>query len=250
MIRRGKYLFACAFMGIALVGCGSSEVIEGEAGATEETVEETLKGSEYEFVAEIVTIDDKGILFTNKNNPGLGDFYIKKEYIDVIKDDKTSVYDVIFFYEGFLFEVEGTEIRREAYTEIIPCNECRAKVTLSEVYKGMSDYEEELDNNIEDIIVDENFDNAADKVIDAIYFSFSVEPELGGELSVAEGTSSISIKYKEESIVTIMMNGHEEELLFEGAEGKYYARTASRIAEMQVIGESVIEIIKENSFGY
>ena len=150
-----KYLFILLsiLMVSSLVGCGNNNPEPQPTESTESTEDintestEDTESTENENLIECVvvvdSIDENGILcYPYEDTSELWDidksFYISSKDISIYKNDKTSIYDIIYFYDGFTIIYDGTYETKSEYSIIKPKEGTKIKINLTEEYKNLN----------------------------------------------------------------------------------------------------------------
>lgn len=142
-------------LAFGLVGCGNNgngeEVTENTEEATEVIMEETTEneslGTEIvekkEYIVVVDSINENGLyVYPYEDTCELWDiddkFYIDKKDVSVIKGGKSSIYDIVYFYDGLIISFEGEFDKKSSHTAIIPTGNSKILVELTDEYKELN----------------------------------------------------------------------------------------------------------------
>jgi hypothetical protein len=190
----------------SLVGCGNnnSQPAETESSEVSESIESTETSeteepvdNSVEYVVVVDSIDEKGILcYPYDNTCELWDiddkFYINAKDIITFKNDKTSIYDIIYFYDGLVIKYDGTYEAKSEYSNIIPKEGTKISVNLLEEYKTLNiDNNEDRDETPIDII--DKDDNKADLIYSGLFCKFEYPAKYKDIIVVKERNSGKDI---------------------------------------------------------
>ena len=190
----------------SLVGCGNnnSQPAETESSEITESVESTETSeteepvdTSVEYVVVVDSIDEKGILcYPYDNTCELWDiddkFYINANDIITLKNDKTSIYDIIYFYDGLVIKYDGTYETKTEYSNIIPKEGTKISVNLLEEYKILNIGSNEDRDETPIDIIDKN-DNKADLTYSGLFCKFEYPAKYKDSIVIKERKSGKDI---------------------------------------------------------
>jgi hypothetical protein len=198
-----KYLFMLlsTLMVLSLVGCGnnnqepqpteSAESTEDINNESTEDTESTENENLIECVVVVDSIDENGILcYPYEDTSELWDidksFYISSKDISIYKNDKTSIYDIIYFYDGFTITYDGTYETKSEYSIIKPKEGTKIKINLTEEYKNLNIENNDNRDETPIDIVDKN-ENKADVEFSGMFCKFKYSAKYKDNTTINDG---------------------------------------------------------------
>lgn len=177
---------------------------EGETSETEsESIIDAETGSE-EFVAIVDSITDDGFYFhpydKDSNLWQYGQtFYISSENVTVFKNDKSSIYDIVYFYDGFKIKFNGTYDEYSSYTELSPEKDSKINIYLTDEYKVIEDETTEEEINEDPVKINNSEDTIAKEDYTGLFCKFSIPGKYRGKYKIdnekLKATSTTTLRF-------------------------------------------------------
>lgn len=182
----------------------SSDSTENTKDTTEQNSSTTTQSTENKKIKGkylISSVSKTGIYFTDfENTEDETLYFISSEDVEVYKEGRTSIFDIIYFYEGFDLEVTGTLSSMSKATQINPEEGTKGKISFIEEYKDLIEDTNGDNINEQDIKLEDNTDFYADFRCITSLGSFT----LPGKYS--KTITHVSNRY-DDAAIDIMYNG-------------------------------------------
>ena len=222
MLKNKLILAVILILSFSLVGCSNKTPSENtETTSTEETestestqIEE--KDKSYEFIAVIDRIDEKGItMYPYEDTSDLLDiddsFYVSRNDISITKNGKSSIYDIVYFYDGIVVKFEGTFEKKSSHTIMHPSDGTKIAVELLDEYKEISNNSnDDRDETPIDIIDDDSM--KADVEYNGVFTKFSIPGKYATDITFVTDTNLSSNPLKVDIYYSIIDNGKERKI--------------------------------------
>lgn len=205
---------------VSLTGC-----LEDDSGSTDAPTPATGSGiavdtptptkapkEEMQIIALIKNIDKNGITFVpySQDDPlyEKGDsFFVKNENLKITKDGRTSIYDMVYFYDGMVVRFKGDFENKTEYCVLVPEKGSQVQIDLVNEYKEISIQKPVGDETPIDIV--NNNDNKADVELDGVFCKITLPPQYGSKIKIdyninmESHTGTLTLFYKGKEICTI-----------------------------------------------
>lgn len=227
---------------ISLTGCmenittdpDTPETVTGGGIAVDTPPPTKAPKEEVEIIALIKSIDKDGITFVpySQDDPlyeKADSFFIKNENLKITKDGRTSIYDMVYFYDGMVVKFKGDFEKKTDYCLLTPEKGTQIEVALVNEYKEIAVQKPGGDETPVNIV--NNNDNKADVELDGVFCKITLPPQYGSKVKINYNidmethTGSITLLYKNEEICEITKS--------ELVQGKVIAKSGKYVYSME-----------------